>query len=140
MNRIFAIPAAAPAIPAKPNKAAINAIIRKVIVQPNIFTASFTNRTWKFILPRKIRFEEELIKTRTTFRSWNLTTIKSADSLICMKLGRSRGSANEMTPISDHIIGYAIFFAIRDVPTINCGISLFHWGTSLTSARSGSKM
>jgi hypothetical protein len=35
-NSIFAIPAAAPAIPAKPKTAAINAMIRKVIAHPNI--------------------------------------------------------------------------------------------------------
>ena len=36
-NKIFANPAAAPAIPENPKKAAIIAIITKVIVQRNIF-------------------------------------------------------------------------------------------------------
>jgi len=35
-NKIFAIPAAAPAIPLKPKKAAINAKTRKAIAQLNI--------------------------------------------------------------------------------------------------------
>src|ERR1041384_2075132 len=35
-NNIFAIPAAAPAMPAKPKTAAISAITRKVTAQPNI--------------------------------------------------------------------------------------------------------
>jgi hypothetical protein len=40
-NKIFAIPAAAPAIPPKPNKAATRAITRKKIDQDNIFTSPF---------------------------------------------------------------------------------------------------
>ena len=40
-NRILAIPAAAPAIPPKPNRAATMATIRKKIDQDNIFNFSF---------------------------------------------------------------------------------------------------
>lgn len=36
MNRILAMPAAAPAMPAKPKNAAIKATSKKNIVQPNI--------------------------------------------------------------------------------------------------------
>jgi hypothetical protein len=42
-NKIFAIPAAAPAIPPKPNKAATRAITRKKIDQDNIFTSPFVS-------------------------------------------------------------------------------------------------
>jgi hypothetical protein len=41
MNNIFAIPAAAPAIPAKPKIAAIIAIMRKAKANPNILITSF---------------------------------------------------------------------------------------------------
>ncbi len=40
-NRICAIPVAAPAIPPKPNSAAISATIRKNTAQPNIVIPSF---------------------------------------------------------------------------------------------------
>ena len=41
INNIFAIPAAAPAIPAKPKIAAIIAIMRKAKANPNIWITSF---------------------------------------------------------------------------------------------------
>jgi hypothetical protein len=40
-NKIFAIPAEAAAIPPNPSTAAINAIIRNVTAQPNIFSPPF---------------------------------------------------------------------------------------------------
>ena len=43
-NRIFAIPVAAPAIPVNPNSAAIIAIIKNVIAQPNIMFSSIILR------------------------------------------------------------------------------------------------
>jgi hypothetical protein len=42
MNKIFAIPAAVPAMPPKPKTAAIKAIIRKVTAHPNIGFTSLT--------------------------------------------------------------------------------------------------
>jgi hypothetical protein len=44
MNKILAMPAAAPAMPVKPSNAAIKAIIKKRIVQDNISTSFFTSQ------------------------------------------------------------------------------------------------
>jgi hypothetical protein len=42
-KRIFAIPAAAPAMPPKPNRAAMSAITRNVTAHPNIIFPPFMN-------------------------------------------------------------------------------------------------